>query len=173
MTKSCWLLFSFLNEMVNTSFQEERLLISCRAVAISHSNLFRLPPLHPWTDKADHGVDRGFPSHVFIFTFPFYFFLLFLSQLLQNEICAIALGHAIPASTLETSGRSFWCSCWCLQYLWILDWKGHEKMAPVERFINGGDEAERWWAGLLGGSISDTLIVWPVNVIDRPRLEPD
>lgn len=79
MTKSCWLQFSFLNEMVNTSFQAARLLISPRATTTSHSNLYRLPPLlllRPWSDKADHEVNRVFPSHSIVTAFFFCFFCL-------------------------------------------------------------------------------------------------
>lgn len=167
MTESCWLQFSFLNEMVNTSFQAARLLISPRATTTSHSNLYRLPPLllRPWSDKADHEVNRVFPSHSIVTAFFFAFFLLFLSQPLQNETAdetrAVTLGHAISALMLETSGRSFWCSCRCLQYLWILDWTGHEKMAPVERFINrepkpGGGGRDFWVAA----SVTRSLSMW-------------
>lgn len=133
MTKSCWLLFSFLNEMVNTSFQEEHLLISSAPPLFHILIFFRFPPLHPWSDKADRGVDQGFPSHVFAFTFHFYFFALFF-------VSAPAKWNACNCARTRNPCLDAWNfreELLVQLYLWILDWRGHEKMAPVEHFING------------------------------------
>lgn len=122
MTESCWLLLSFLNEMVNTSFQVERLLISSRAgAAIPHSNHF---PSLPSTLDRIRRIMKSIEG--FLDTSLSLLFFLLLSSLFcvsapSKLTGAVSLGHAISASTLETSGRSFWCSCRCLQYLWILD----------------------------------------------------